>query len=104
MDFHNPALFRNEEKVRNDERKPGIKLVPGKIRSGSLSGSGERTMMICIGDLREANCTVSICSSGELLLVFPDHSAILDGAKGISVLPGKGTAAQSDAEQWLKDH
>lgn len=61
-------------------------------------------MLVALGDLKKQHCSFSFDEAGRLRLIFPDHSAILDGKEGIRVCDAGNQSRASEAEKWLKRH
>ncbi len=61
-------------------------------------------MLLCLGDLIEANCPCVLDEEGQARLFFPDHSIILYGKDGVALYPGDTPLQESEAEKWLKEH
>lgn len=59
-------------------------------------------MLLCLGDLLEANATCSFEENGELHLYFQDESAILYGEDNkVLVSAGERPLSESEAVRWL---
>lgn len=60
-------------------------------------------MLIALGDLRKSNCTFFFDEKGRIKILFPDHSAILDGKNGIRASGPESPGQKTEAEKWLED-
>jgi hypothetical protein len=61
-------------------------------------------MLVALGDLAKDTCAFSFDAGGQLRLIFPDHSVILDGKDGISISGGENSPRSSEADKWLDEH
>ncbi|NLD96118.1 MAG: hypothetical protein GX635_03285 [Synergistaceae bacterium] len=62
-------------------------------------------MLLCLGDLLEANASCSLEENGELHWYFQDESDILYGEDNkVVVSAGESDLSGSDAVKWLQKH
>ena len=61
-------------------------------------------MLLCLGDLLEANCSCAFEENGELHLRFQDESALLYGEdnKVVVLAGGESPLSECDAVKWLQ--
>jgi len=58
-------------------------------------------MLLCLGDLMDANCHITIGENGQPQLFFPDGSVLIYKEDGSFVLAEGCAAGESEAEKWL---
>ncbi|MDD2453830.1 MAG: hypothetical protein PHT11_05485 [Synergistaceae bacterium] len=58
-------------------------------------------MLICIGDLMNANCHIAIDERGEPRISFPDGSVLLYNGEKVTCIAEGASPGESDAEKWL---
>jgi len=58
-------------------------------------------MLICLGDLMNTNCHITIDERGEPRISFPDGSVLQYNGENVTCIKEGSSPGESEAERWL---